>query len=100
MIENSHKHITMEDLERVSRLNVDDCSSPSPVEELSHFYEVEDKIAGCPECQRRLAIEIETKKFFGVHIWEEFPRRQDRKHITVEQMNRVMKIGGENTVRR
>lgn len=74
-----HKHIEIEDLKRIAELDV----NKSDIEELAHYYEVEDKITSCQECQRRLAIALETKSFFGVEIWEDFSdlRRESERLI-------------------
>ena len=65
-----HEHITIEDLEKDSKVDIDE----SEIEDLIHYYTVETKIEECSECRRRAAVAVATEKMFGVPIWE-FVRR-------------------------
>ena len=64
--EDSHEHITMEDLERVSKFNLNEAG----VDDIDHYQTVSGKIKGCHECRRRVIVAVIMRKLFGVHIWK------------------------------
>ena len=65
----SHEHITMVDLQRVAEAEAADADKLG-VDEMARYYEIEDKIAKCRECRRRVRVATVAQKVFKVPIWE------------------------------